>query len=128
MTRPQRQRGFTLIESLLALLLVMMALLLGHRFAIELPRTVNRLQAGNEAMRAIDSALETLRAGSIPLEDGVLAPPVAYPLPGSSTKDMALFLDVEPTATVGLYEVTVEARYIVGQSILRRRVQTLAWR
>ena len=128
MTRPPRQRGFTLIESLLALLLVMMALLLGHRFAIELPGTIKRLQAGNEAMLAIESALETVRAGSIPLEDGVLAPPVAYPFPGSSTKDMALFLDVEPTATVGLYEVTVEARYVVGQRILRRRVQTLAWR
>jgi prepilin-type N-terminal cleavage/methylation domain-containing protein len=120
-------QGFTLIESLVALLLVAMAMLLAHRLALELPGTVKRLQAGNAAMRAIESSLETLRAGNLPLMDDVLTPPTAYP-DGSSVKGLILVMDVEPAPTIGLHEVTIEARYMVGQQTLQRRVKTLVWR
>ena len=78
-------------------------------------------------MRAIESSLETLRAWNLPLMDDVLMPPAAYP-DGSPVEGLILVMDVEPAPTIGLHEVTVEARYMVGQQTLRRRVQTLVWR
>lgn len=123
----RRGLGFTLIESLVALLLVTMAMLLAHRLSLQLPGTVKRLQAGNAAMRAIESSLETLRAGNLPLMDDVLMPPVAYP-EGNPVEGLILVMDVEPAPTIGLYEITIEARYMVGQQTLRRRVQTMVWR
>ncbi len=123
----RRGLGFTLIESLVALLLVTMAMLLAHRLSLQLPGTVKRLQAGNAAMRAIESSLETLRAGNLPLMDDVLMPPVAYP-DGNPVEGLILVMDVEPAPTIGLYEITIEARYMVGQQTLRRRVQTMVWR
>lgn len=127
MRSARRGLGFTLIESLVALLLVTMAMLLAHRLALQLPGTVKRLQAGNAAMAAIESSLETLRAGYLPLTDDVLMPPVAYP-DGSPVEGLILVMDVEPAPTIGLYEVTIEARYTVGRQQLRRRLQTLVWR
>ncbi|TNF75209.1 MAG: type II secretion system protein [Acidobacteria bacterium] len=120
----RRGQGFTLIESLVALLLVTM---LAHRLALQLPGTVKRLQAGNASMRAIESSLETLRAGNLPLMDDVLMPPVAYP-DGSPVEGLILVMDVEPAPTIGLHEVTIEARYMVGQQTLRRSVKTMVWR
>ena len=69
--------------------LITMAMLLAHRLALQLPGTVKRLQAGNAAMRAIESSLETLRAGNLPLMDDVLMPPAAYP-DGIAVEDLIL--------------------------------------
>ena len=71
---------------------------------------MQRLDAGDEALRAIEASLETIRAGAIPLEDGMLQPIIAYP-PPTVAADLLVDLEVEPTDTPGLYEVHLEARY-----------------
>lgn len=123
---PRRQQGFALIEALVALLVLSLAMLLGYGFMIRQPRAMQRLEAGDEALRAIEASLETLRAGAIPLEDGMLQPVIAYPAP-SRTADLLIDLEVEPTDTAGLYVVNLDARYRVGRAIHQRHVQSMVW-
>lgn len=120
-------KGFTLLESLVALVVVALALLLGYGFMMRQPRALERLDSGNEALRAIEASLETLRAGAISLESGFLEPGIAYP-PPLEADDLMVDLDVAVTETSGLWAVTLEARYRVGRSIHRRRLQSLIWR
>lgn len=126
--RPESRsaRGFTLLEALVALLILSLAMLLGYGFMMRQPQAMTRLEAGDEALRAIESSLETLRAGAIPLEPGMLQPVIAYP-PPTVAADLLLDLEIEPTETPDLYSVHLEARYRVGRSIHRRHVQSLIW-
>lgn len=119
-------RGFTLIEALVALLILSLAMLLGYGFMLRQPRAMQRLDAGEEALRALEASLETIRAGAIPLQSGMLQPVIAYPSPTVAT-DLLVDLEVEATETPGLYEVHLEARYRVGRSIHRRHVQSMVW-
>ena len=111
---------------MVALMVVAMALLLGYSFMIRQPRAIERLDAGDEALRAIEASLETIRAGAIPLESGFLQPGIAYPLPVRA-KELMIDLDVTAADTPGLYAVSLEARYRIGPSIHRRQVETLIW-
>lgn len=119
--------GFTLLEALVALLLVTFAMLMGFGFMARQPHTMKRLRAGDDALRAVEATIETIRAGALPLESGFLLPAVAYPA-SVQTEHLLLDLDVQPREVDGLYEITVEARYRVGGNIHRRRVTTLVWR
>jgi len=109
-----------------ALLVLSLAMLLGYGFMLRQPRAMERLDAGDEALRAIEASLETIRAGAIPLESGMLQPVIAYPPPTTAT-DLLIDLEVEPTDTPGLLAVDLEARYRVGRAIHRRHVQSMVW-
>ena len=76
----RRRGGFSLIESLVALALVALALLMGLAILLRQPRAQVRLHAGGEALRTVEAAIETLRATpSLPLDDRRLAPGIEYP-------------------------------------------------
>ena len=62
--------GFTLIESLVALLLVTLAIFLALHLTTIQPRTMKRLEANQAALRAVEASLETLRGGQIPMVVG----------------------------------------------------------
>ncbi len=110
----------------MALLILTLAMLLGYGFMLRQPQALQRLDAGDEALRAIEASLETIRSGAIPLQDGMLQPVIAYP-PPATADDLLVDLEVEPTDTAGLFVVTLEARYRVGRSIHTRRVQSQVW-
>ncbi len=124
------QKGFSLIESLVALLLVTMALFLTLHLITIQPRTMKRLRANEAALRAVESSLETIRGGAIPLTEGrtKLAFPVAF-VADSSVVGLLMTMDVARSSEVDdLYIVTVEARYLVANQVWVRRVQTMVWR
>ena len=124
---PERTaRGFTLLETLIALLVLALAMFLGYGFIMRQPQVTQRLDAGEEALRALESSLETLRAGAIPLESGMLLPVIAYP-PVATADDLLVDLQVDPTETPGLYVVSLEARYRVGRAIHRKQVRSMVW-
>ena len=118
---PLLQRGSILVESLVALVLLSVALLMGLPLLFGQPGAVRRLDAQRVALSALDSTLEALRTGALPLQ------PARY---GAGTPDDPLvWVEVEPQpGPAGLYLVTLRAVYRVREQTLERRVETLVWR
>ena len=111
----------------MALALMSMILLSGLTLLTIQPRLQDRARAGDDALHAIESALETLRAQELPLQTGQLVPGFAYPVTDPK-RDMRLTLEVEPLETPGLYQLRVVATYLTWGSPASRTVSTLAWR
>lgn len=118
---PFLQRGSILVESLVALVLLGVALLMGLPLLFGQPGAVRRLDAQRVALGALDSTLEALRTGVLPLQ------PARY---GAGTPDdPAVWVVVEPELRpAGLYRVTLRAVYRVRDRTFERQVETLVWR
>ena len=112
------QRGSILVESLVALVLLSVALLMGLPLLFGQPGAVRRLDAQRTALGALDSTLEAIRAGALPLQNA------RY---GSGTPgDPAVWVDVDGSA--GLYRVTLRAVYKVRDQTFERRIESMVWR
>ena len=125
-----RQQGFSLIESVVALLLVTLALFFTLNLTTRQPRAAERLRANEAALRAVEAAIETVRGGSIPLTEGRtrLMAPMAF-LPDPDSEGIQVTMDVARSPRVdGLYSVTMEARYLVDDRVRVQRLQTMMWR
>jgi prepilin-type N-terminal cleavage/methylation domain-containing protein len=121
------QSGFSLVETLVALAILTTCLLLGMALLLQHPWVVRRVDAERQAYRALESTLESVRAGVIPLEsvtlDGFVTA-AGRPAP----KDLKLAMTVELEDLPGLYRVILVARYSVGRQKLEKRVETMIWR
>jgi len=116
---PFLQRGSILVESLVALVLLSVALLMGLPLLFGQPAAVRRLDAQRVALSALDSTLEALRTGALPLK------PARY---GAGTPDNpAVWVEVEPHSA-GLFRVTLRAVYQVRKQTFERRIETMVWR
>jgi type II secretory pathway pseudopilin PulG len=115
------QRGSILVESLVALVLLSVALLMGLPFLFGQPAAVRRLDAQRVAVGALDSTLEALRTGDLLLEPARI---------GTGTPDdPVIWVEVEPqTESPGLYRVVLRAFYRVGTQTFERQVETMVWR
>jgi prepilin-type N-terminal cleavage/methylation domain-containing protein len=124
--RPGRESGFSLVEVLIALVLVGAALLMGMGLALQNPRIVQRMDSERQAFRAMESTLEAVRAGVVPLQtselDGFVTA-VGTPAP----KDLKIYMQVEKTGTPGLFQVTLRARYTVERKPVEKFLRTLVW-
>lgn len=129
--RSGRESGFSLVEVLIALVLVGTALLLGMGLALQQPRIVRRLDGERQAFRAMESTLEAVRAGAIPIQksplqtlemDGFMTA-VGTPAP----EDLKIYMQVEPAGTPGLFQVTLRATYAVEQRKIEKMLRTLVW-
>lgn len=123
-------RGFSLVESLVALVLVTLALFLTLYLTTRQPRAAERLRANEAALRAMEAAIETLRGGAIPLAEGRtrLVAPAAF-TPPPDLDGLQIVLDVVgPLEAENLYTVTVEARLVVANRIRVHRVETMMWK
>lgn len=126
--RPLPPRSaFSVVETTVALALVATLLLTGLTLLTLEPRLRDRARAGEEALRAIEAALETIRASELALESGRLVPGLAYPAADPS-RDLTLTLEVTPAATPGLYELRFEATYLTWGRPASRSLTTLTWR
>ncbi len=114
-------RGFTLVETLVALALLTLALLIGLGLVLQHPRIVRRLDAQREAIHTLDVTLEALRAGAIPLDSRTLSP--------VGPRKVALSIQVTPDGyPPGLYRVQVRAAWQVEGRPREWAVETLLWR
>jgi prepilin-type N-terminal cleavage/methylation domain-containing protein len=124
--RSSRERGFSLVEVLIALVLVGTALLMGMGLALQQPRIVRRLDGERQAFRAMEATLEAVRAGVVPLQtaelDGFVTA-VGTPAP----KNLRIQMQVDPEGTPGLFQVTLLARYEVEHRKVRKTLRTLVW-
>ena len=125
--RRSSNSGFTLIETLIALTLVLLALTMSLAFLAQQPRLVARLEAQALADQALEASLETLRAGGLVLETG----PAQWLVPAPVQLDagtLAVELEVLDGGIANLYEVTLWARYSLEGQPRSRHVTTKAWR
>jgi len=123
----QRSHAFSLIETTVSLALVSLILLSALNVLVLQPRIQDRARAGEEALHAIESALETLRAGDLPLASGELAPGIFYPVTNAQ-RELRVTLLVEPRETPGLFELRFVATYLTFGSTGSRQLTTMAWR
>ena len=129
-TRSSSSRGFSLIESLVALLLVTVALFLALHLTTTQPRAMERVRTNESALRTVEAVLETIRGGTVPMIEGRRRweRPTDLP-PDSAIAGMQVTLDVTRIEGVhDLYSVTVEARYVVSRHIQIRSLKTMVWR
>lgn len=118
------QSGFTLIEALLAATILTMALLLGVGLVLQQPRIVHRLDAQREALHAMETVLESLRAGALPLTSQRLD----LRSPGDPAAPI-LWITVEPAGyPPGLWQVSVRAAWTLEGQIRQSTVETMVWR
>jgi prepilin-type N-terminal cleavage/methylation domain-containing protein len=117
---PRLQSGFSLVESLVALLVLSVALLMGLPLIQQQPGIVKRLDAQHVALREIESTLEAMRSGSMPLQ--------SIHLPASPGQP-SLWVDVQPEtdAPAGLFHVTVRALWKIQGRDFEKKVETLVW-
>ena len=118
--------GFSLLEVLVALAILGVALLLGMALVLENPRIVRRMDGERQAFRALESTMEAVRAGAIPLQTSKLdafVTAVGTPAP----KDLSIEMLVEPAGLPGLFEVSLSARYRVAQQRFVKRLRTMVW-
>lgn len=124
--RPRSASGFSLIEVLVALVLLGMVLLMGMQLMVQGPRIVRRTDAERQAFRALESVLEGVRAGAFPMGDldiEVLKKAVGEPAPD----DLEMFMRTEALEPAGLYRVTLTATYTAVGEKKSNSVQTLVW-
>jgi prepilin-type N-terminal cleavage/methylation domain-containing protein len=116
------QRGFSLLEALIALSILGIALLMGMSLLLQEPRIVRRLDAQREALRTLEATLEAVRAGAVPL----VPARIGVPGPGRPGGTM-VWLEVEPAEPPGLYAVTARVRYTLQGEVRERSLETLVW-
>ena len=126
-TNGHRLSGFTLIEVLVALGLATIALTLGLGLALQQRLLDQKLRADEVAIHAIEASFESIRAGAISLQSGVLLPLAAYP-PALTTEDLRLSLVVQPTTLPDLFEINIDALYTVRQKPKSRSMRSMVWR
>jgi prepilin-type N-terminal cleavage/methylation domain-containing protein len=123
-THPGRRgRGFSLLEVLVALVLLGVALLLGGALIGQQRAALERLDAHRDALRAMEATLEALRSGSRPLTSSVES------WPSTSAQNLRLTVEtvcIEPPQ--GLWRVRVEARYEAAGDVHERKVETRLFR
>lgn len=121
------QSGFSLVETVVALAILGTVLLLGMALLLQHPRVVKRVDAERQAYRALESTLESVRAGLLPLQSSTLDGFVTA-AGGAPPKGLAISMDVQPQPAPGLYRVTLVARYSVFDEKKEKTVETMVWR
>ena len=120
------ESGFSLVEAMVALALILAALVMSMAFLAEQPRLIRRLDARERADRAIEATFETLRARELRLASG---PPQWWVAPPPEAVSVMLDLDVEEEESLdGLYRVTVTATYVLEEQARQRSVTSMVWR
>ena len=113
------ERGFSLLEVLVALALVSAILLFAAGFYWQSTRIDERLDAHRRAEAALTGAYELLRAGALPLADGLIADPTGTGQEVTAT--------VSAAHTPGLARLELVARYEIQGTSFRRTLEALVY-
>lgn len=119
MDRSATQKGFSLVEALIATTIVMIALLMGMGLVAQQPGIQRRLEAQREAIHGLEGTLEALRAGALPLASQRIDAP----------GDRTIWVDVQPAShPPGLYRISLRVLWRIEGKVRERSIETLIWR
>ncbi len=111
MTTPSaaRESGFTLVEALLALMIVGMALLLELGAQWQSQAALDGLAIESALLKSAEATVESVRAGALPLTSGPVDPMLALPS-GALEVGEELTMEVGTSVVEGLCRLTVRGR------------------
>lgn len=118
--------GFTLLEALLALLLVGIALLLDLGLKAQAREIEARLAIEADLVRRAEAAIESVRTGVHPLRSGPVDPELAWPV--AATHGLSMILVVDPADVASLCRLTIRGQARGGRGRLHDvELETLVW-
>lgn len=121
------RRGFTLLETLIALTILGFALISMVGWLAQSATFENRLDLHRVAIRELEAQHEALRAGAVlPGAEGLFALAPITPL--DQLEAPQLSLKVEPKTPTGLFHVEIEIRYRIAGQKFQRHLEALTWR
>jgi prepilin-type N-terminal cleavage/methylation domain-containing protein len=124
--RHRHERGFTLLEAVIAMAVFGFAILVAAGFLDAQMSAARRLEARADLLRAAEVALESVRGGALPLESAAVELGDEFrPL---SAIRVATAVEVRPCELEGLYEVEAVARAVVRGEGMEVSVTTRVWR
>jgi len=124
------QSGVALMEALVAATIVGIALLFVVALLAHEARLTARSAGQRDAVMLLETALEGIRAGALPLVVGTSTYDEAKPpwLPIPERRGAVLWIEVtEVPAAKDLYQVKATVRYRAGRDILWRSLTTRMW-
>ncbi len=124
--RRRRQAGFSLIEVMVGLALLAVATLIGLAAIEQGQLAIERLEARHRALLELEAALEAVRTGALPLISGAVGP--GLEITEGRERDLLVELDVVPSGTAGLYQVTATATWSLRGRPQQSLVETLVYR
>ena len=128
MTGPRHSgdRGFTLLETVLALTIFGFAIVVAAGFLDAQMSAARRLEARADLVRAAETVLESVRGGVLPLQSAdVDLGDEFQPL---SAITVTTRVEVRPRPLDGLYEVEVNAGAMVRSEDMVVSITTQVWR
>lgn len=121
------RRGFTLLETLVALTILGFALIAMVGVLAQSSTFENRLDLHRLAIRELEAQHEALRAGApLPGLDGTYQRGAITNLHGLEAP--AVSMTVKPGTKYGLYAVTLKIRYRIANQTFARTLDLLTWR
>lgn len=120
------QGGFTLVEAVVALLLLALVLVFSLVTLFAYPRYTHRLASRTEAYRTAEAVLETVRSGQIPVVPGEYTLPRVF-APLDEREEVRVRLVVEAEGRPDLYRVEVTVTTSKQGESHEVALETLAW-
>lgn len=118
--------GFSLLETLVALAIVGMALVVAANGFSAYAATVQRAEARQRLLAAAENAIESVRGGEIPLVTGPVK--LDRDLRPPDGAEVHLSIDVRPRDLPGLFVVEVRAWSRISARREELELTTMVWR
>ena len=124
--RSRGRNGFSLIEALAALTIFGMAVVVAAGFLDAHMSAARRLEARSDLVRAVETVLESVRGGTLPMESGEVDLAEEFqPLSSIRVRTNVAVTSKKPQ---GLFSVRVEARAMVRSEDMVVSITTQVWR
>ena len=119
-------KGYSLVEALAAIAIVGMALLVSTNALQTHARLARRAEIQHEMLRSAEDALESVRGGEVPLEEGPLQ--LISEVGDFSGRTVYTMVRIEELEIEGLYEVTARSRTHFVDQPMELELRTMVWR